>query len=135
MYSFKESDLPSLGERRLAILAGMLDSILDIGNPNYRGQIKMAAYLIADIEVTNPEGFKKYQEAVPATIAKHGGKYLVRGGDVEPKEGDWAPTRMVVLEFPNMATLKKWYNSDDYQKIIADCTDNSKGNMVFVEGY
>ena len=69
----------------------------------------MAAYLIADIEVTNPEGFKKYQEAVPATIAKHGGKYLVRGGEVEPKEGDWTPTRMVVLEFPNMATLKKWY--------------------------
>ena len=57
---------------RLAISAGMLDSILDIGNPNYRGQMKMAAYLIADIEVTNPEGFKKYQEVVPATIAKHG---------------------------------------------------------------
>ena len=45
----------------------MLDSIPDIGNPNYRGQIKMAAYLIADIEVTNPEGFKKYQEAVPVS--------------------------------------------------------------------
>ena len=113
----------------------MLDSIPDIGNPNYRGQIKMAAYLIADIEVTNLEGFKKYQEAVPATIAKHGGKYLVRGGDVEPKEGNWAPKRMVVLEFPNMTTLKKWYNSDDYQNIITDRTDNSKGNMVFVEGY
>ena len=95
----------------------------------------MAAYLIADIEVTNPEGFKKYQEAVPATIAKHGGKYLVRGGEVEPMEGDWTPTRMVVLEFPNMATLKKWYNSDEYQNIIADRTDNSNGNMVFVEGY
>ena len=95
----------------------------------------MAAYLIADIEVTNPEGFQKYQEAVPATIAKHGGKYLVRGGEVEPMEGDWTPTRMVVLEFPNMTTLKKWYNSDDYQNIIADRTDNSNGNMVFVEGY
>ena len=95
----------------------------------------MAAYLIADIEVTNPEGFKKYQEAVPATIAKHGGKYLVRGGEVEPMEGDWTPTRMVVLEFPNMTTLKKGYNSDDYQNIIADRTDNSNGNMVFVEGY
>ena len=89
----------------------------------------MAAYLIADIEVTNPEGFKKYQEAVPATIAKHGGKYLVRGGEVEPMEGDWTPTRMVVLEFPNMTTLKKWYNSDDYQNIIADRTDNSNGNI------
>ena len=60
---------------------------------------------------------------------------MVRGGEVEPMEGDWTPTRMVVLEFPNMTTLKKWYNSDDYQNIIADRTDNSNGNMVFVEGY
>ena len=95
----------------------------------------MPAYLIADIEVTNPEGFKKYQEAVPATIEKHGGKYMVRGGDVEPMEGEWAPKRMVVLEFPNRTTLKKWYNSADYQNIIKDRTDNSLGNMVFVEGY
>ena len=109
--------------------------MLNVGKPNPPGAENMAAYLIADIEVTNPEGFKKYQEAVPATIAKHGGKYLVRGGEVEPMEGDWTPTRMVVLEFPNMTTLKKWYNSDDYQNIIADRTDNSNGNMVFVEGY
>ncbi|MEL0021864.1 MAG: DUF1330 domain-containing protein [Rickettsiales bacterium] len=95
----------------------------------------MPAYLIADIEVTNPEGFKKYQMAVPATIEKHGGKYLVRGGEAETVEGEWAPKRMVVLEFPNMTTLKKWYNSTDYQNIIASRTENSKGNMIFVEGY
>ena len=95
----------------------------------------MPAYLIANIDVTDSEGFKKYQEAVPATIEKHGGKYMVRGGEVEPMEGDWKPKRMVVLEFPNMTTLKKWYNSDDYQNIIKDRTDNSIGNMVFVEGY
>ena len=95
----------------------------------------MPAYLIADIEVTNPEGFKKYQEVVPATIEKYGGKYKVRGGDLEPVEGEWAPKRMVVLEFPNMTTLKKWYNSADYQNIIKDRPDNSLGNMIFVEGY
>ena len=95
----------------------------------------MPAYLIADIDVTDQEGFKKYHEAVPATIEKHGGKYMVRGGEVEPMEGDWTPKRMVVLEFPNMTTLKKWYNSDDYQNIINDRTDNSIVNMVFVEGY
>ena len=85
--------------------------------------------------MTDPERFKKYQEAVPATIEKHGGKYMVRGCEVEPIEGDWKPKRMVVLEFPNMTTLKKWYNSADYQNIIKDRTDNSIGNMVFVEGY
>lgn len=95
----------------------------------------MPAYLIGDIEITNPEGFKKYQEAVPATIEKHGGKYLVRGGEAEFKEGEWRPKRIVVLEFPNMTTLKKWYDSDDYQSIIASRTENSIGNLIFVEGY
>ena len=95
----------------------------------------MPAYLIGDIEITNPEGFKKYQEAVPATVEKHGGKYLVRGGEAEPMEGEWNPNRVVVLEFPNMTTLKTWYNSNDYQNIIKDRIDNTNGNLVFVEGY
>ena len=95
----------------------------------------MSAYLIADIQVTKPEGFKLYGEAVLATVEKFGGKYLVRGGEVLPMEGEWLPKRMVVLEFHDMSALKKWYNSNDYQKIIKDRTDNSIGNMVFVEGH
>ncbi len=94
----------------------------------------MAAYLIAEIEITDLETFKKYQADVPATIAKYGGKYLVRGGEVMPMEGGWEPKRVVVLEFPNMTTLKKWYESEDYQSIIAFRTDASEGKMVFVEG-
>ncbi|PPR61916.1 MAG: hypothetical protein CFH10_00999 [Alphaproteobacteria bacterium MarineAlpha4_Bin2] len=121
-------------EHGLAILGEMLDFIFGISKLKEL-EVDMPAYLIADIEVTNPEGFKKYQEAVPATVEKHGGRYMVRGGDVEPMEGNWKPKRMVVLEFPNMTTLKKWYKSDDYQNIIADRTDNSIGNMVFVDGY
>ncbi len=95
----------------------------------------MAAYLIVDITITDPEGFKEYQQAVPAIVEKHGGRYIVRGGDPEVLEGDWNPTRVVVLEFPNMATLKAWYGSDDYQKIIALRTDNSDGNVIAVEGH
>lgn len=94
----------------------------------------MAAYLIAQVDVNDPETFKKYQEEVPATIAKYGGAYVVRGGEVTPMEGDWTPHRVVVLEFPNMTTLKKWYNSDDYQSIIGFRTDASDGKMIFVEG-
>lgn len=94
----------------------------------------MAAYLIAEIELTDLDKFKKYQAEVPATIEKYGGKYLVRGGEATPVEGGWEPKRLVVLEFPNMATLKKWYNSDDYQSIIALRTDASNGRAVFVEG-
>ena len=94
----------------------------------------MAAYLIADLTITDPETFKRYQQAVPATVEKHGGRYLVRGGEHETLEGDWRPDRLVVLEFPNMTTLKKWYNSEDYRKIIGLRTAASTGTVVVVEG-
>ena len=71
----------------------------------------MAAYVIADVNVTNPELFKKYSEQVPATVEQYGGKYLIRGGEVEKAEGDWGPTRVVVIEFENMSMLQKWYSS------------------------
>ena len=71
----------------------------------------MAAYVIADVNVTNPELFKKYSEQVPATVEQYGGKYLIRGGEVEKAEGDWGPTRVVVIEFKNMSMLQKWYLS------------------------
>lgn len=94
----------------------------------------MAAYLIAQISIHDMETFKKYQKEVPATIEKYGGKYMVRGGEVTPMEGDWKPDRMVMLEFPNMTTLKKWYDSKDYQSIIGFRTAAADGKMVFVEG-
>jgi uncharacterized protein (DUF1330 family) len=98
------------------------------------GGTTMAAYLIAQIRIHDLDTFKKYQAEVPATIERHGGKYLVRGGDVTPQEGNWTPDRMVVLEFPNMATLKKWYDSEDYQAIIKYRTNAADGDMIFVEG-
>ena len=94
----------------------------------------MAAYLIAQLDVTDPETFEKYRAEVPGTIAKYGGKYLVRGGEVTSVEGGWAPKRLVLLEFPNMTTLKKWYESDDYQSIIALRTDAADCQVIFVEG-
>jgi uncharacterized protein (DUF1330 family) len=95
----------------------------------------MAAYIIVQVEVHDPETFKKYADAVPATIKQYGGRYCVRGGKVESKEGDWNPKRMVVLEFPDMATAHKWYDSSEYQAIIGDRLKASDGKMVFVEGY
>lgn len=94
----------------------------------------MAAYVIADIEVTDPAGFTEYQQKVPATIAAYGGRYLVRGGAVEVAEGSWSPRRCVVLEFADMAQLKKWYGSPEYQPLIAIRTRTTKSNLVFVAG-
>lgn len=60
----------------------------------------MAAYVIVDIEVTNPEAYEDYRSQVPPLVAKYGGKYLSRGGEMEMLEGDWATKRLVVLNFP-----------------------------------
>lgn len=93
----------------------------------------MAVYMIAEIKVNDPDGFEGYRDAVPATIAQYGGTYLVRGGAVAPLEGDWAP-RIVVLEFPDLETAQRWYNSPEYSAIKGGRTSASDGRMVLVEG-
>ncbi len=94
----------------------------------------MAAYVIADIEVTDSAGFAEYQQKVPATIAAYGGRYLVRGGATEVVEGVWSPKRCVVLEFPSMAQLKTWYVSPEYQPLIAIRKRTTQSNLVISEG-
>jgi uncharacterized protein (DUF1330 family) len=94
----------------------------------------MAAYVIAQVDIHDPETFKDYSSAVPATIKQYGGKYHVRGGAVTPKEGSWNPKRVIVLEFPDMATAHRWYDSPEYQKIIGTRLKSSGGHLIFVEG-
>jgi len=94
----------------------------------------MAAYLIVDLDVKNPAGYDDYRREVPATVAKYGGRFVVRGGAMEVLEGDWNPKRVVVLEFPSMDALKRWYHSDDYKPLIALRQKHSTGNLIAVEG-
>ncbi|MEQ1776009.1 MAG: DUF1330 domain-containing protein [Burkholderiales bacterium] len=94
----------------------------------------MAAYLIADIEVTDRAGFAEYQQRVPATIAAYGGRYLVRGGVTEVIEGHCNPNRCVVLEFPDMARLKAWWASPEYKPLIAIRQRTAKSNLFVTEG-
>ena len=94
----------------------------------------MAAYLIADIEVTNSAGYDEYRRQVPATVEKYGGRFVVRGGASEILEGDWGPKRVVVLEFPSMDALKRWYNSAEYKPLIALRQKNASGNVIAVQG-
>ncbi len=94
----------------------------------------MAAYLIVDVEVTNPAGYDEYRRQVPATLAKYGGRFVVRGGASETLEGDWAPKRVVVVEFPSMEALKRWYGSAEYKPLIALRQKHSTGDVITVEG-
>jgi uncharacterized protein (DUF1330 family) len=94
----------------------------------------MPAYVIAEVEVTDPAGFEEYRKGVPATIAAYGGRYVARGGTLESLEGGWTPKRLVILEFPSMAQAKAWYGSDDYRDLMALRQRTSKSRVVLGEG-
>ena len=94
----------------------------------------MPAYLIADYEATNPAAMEPYRTAVPATIAQYGGRYVTRGGAAELIEGGPEPKRVVILEFADMAAVKRWYDSPEYQKILPTRLANSTGRAFIVEG-
>jgi uncharacterized protein (DUF1330 family) len=76
----------------------------------------MPAYVIAETDVTDPERYEQYKAASPAAIAAGGGRFLVRGGELVVLEGDWRPTRLVLLEFEDLAAAKRWYESEAYQQ-------------------
>jgi uncharacterized protein (DUF1330 family) len=94
----------------------------------------MAAYLLVNIEITDPAGFEEYRKAVSATIAAYGGRYLTRGGAMEVPEGEWMPKRPVILEFADLARLKAWYESPEYRPLIELWQRTSKGDLVVLDG-
>ena len=94
----------------------------------------MAGYLIANYNITNPEGYEKYIAAVVPTIAAHGGEILVAGPGSEGIEGEPGSVT-VVLKFPSKEALRAWYDSTEYQDIIHLRTDNSAGILVFADGF
>jgi uncharacterized protein (DUF1330 family) len=94
----------------------------------------MAAYFIVDIEIKDADGMQEYRDAVPATIQKYGGRYLVRAGKWEALEGSWRPKRVVVLEFPSVEQAKRWYDSEEYRRLKTQRQAASSSNVVLVEG-
>ena len=94
----------------------------------------MPAYIIIEIEVTDPVGFEEYKERAAATVEQYGGKYIVRGGACETLEGDWKPKRIVVLEFDNMERAKAWLNSPEYIEPRKQRHRTAKTRMILTEG-
>ena len=74
----------------------------------------MAAYVIANIHVTDAERYEAYKVQAAASIAEHGGRYLARGGKHEVLEGHWSPHRLVILEFDTYEAAIAWYESQEY---------------------
>ena len=94
----------------------------------------MSAYVIAEIEVTDPAGYEEYRKQVLAVVTKYGGKFIVRGGKIDAREGGWNPKRIVLVEFPSLAQAQKWYDSEEYRPLIKLRQKASKGRLIIVEG-
>ncbi len=94
----------------------------------------MAAYLIADVDISDAAVFEEYRREVPATEQRYGGRYLGRGGATKVLEGDWEPHRLVILEFPDMKSLLDWYNSPEYSRLKAIRERCAKTRIIALEG-
>jgi uncharacterized protein (DUF1330 family) len=93
----------------------------------------VSAYVVVEVAVENPEGYAEYSPLATESVARHGGRFLVRGGKAEVWEGEWSD-RIVVLEFESLDAARAWYFSDDYQAALPIRQRNSRARMIAVEG-
>ena len=94
----------------------------------------MAAIVIADIALHDARRYRAYVDHVPALVAKHGGRYRVRGGECEVLEGTWSPSRLILLEFPDREAALAFYNDPAYEPYRRLRQSVSDGNVILVEG-
>jgi uncharacterized protein (DUF1330 family) len=94
----------------------------------------MTAYAIADVTVLDQPLAIKYRELSQGSIAKYGGRYIVRGGKVTTLEGDWSPTIFVIVEFPTMERMREWYASPEYGEALKVSRGALERDLIFVEG-
>ena len=94
----------------------------------------MPAYVIVETDIHDPEQYEQYKAASPAAVAGGGGRFVARGGELAVFEGDWSPSRLVILEFPDLETAKAWYASENYQEAKKLRDGAARLNMVAVEG-
>lgn len=94
----------------------------------------MTAYAIADVRILDRSLVSKYRELSQASIAKHGGRYIVRGGPAQTVEGTWSPEIFVIVEFPTMERLREWYGSPEYAEAMKVRSAAMNRELIFVEG-
>jgi uncharacterized protein (DUF1330 family) len=94
----------------------------------------MSAYLVAEVDVADPAAYEKYKKITPGAVAAYGGRFLVRGGTVDSKEGGWKPARLIVIEFPSMEQARTFYDSPEYAPALAIRLKVAKTRLVLAEG-
>ena len=94
----------------------------------------MPAFVIANITIVDPLRYEDYRRMVPATLVPFGGRFVVFGGQTEVLEGDWRPSRLVLLEFPSIERARAWWNSPEYAEARALRQATSTGTLIILEG-
>ncbi len=95
----------------------------------------MPAYVIVNVDVKDPARYEDYKKMVPPTLTPYGGRFLVRGGAVQPREGTWRPKRFVILEFPSVERANAWYDSPEYAPAKALRQATSTADLIIAEGF
>jgi uncharacterized protein (DUF1330 family) len=101
---------------------------------NAKGE-QVKGYLVGNIVVRDHAVFESYGQKVAPVIAAFGGRYIIRGGAIAPVERDLPIARLVIVEFPSMADLRRFYDSPEYAPLLQMRIDSTTSNIVFVEGY
>ncbi len=94
----------------------------------------MPAFVIVEIEVRDPEAYENYKSLAPVSIEAYGGRFIARGGATESLEGDWAPERIVVLEFPSLKRARQWWASPEYSDAKAIRMRAAQTRMIATDG-
>ena len=92
------------------------------------------AYVVVDVDVRDPKTYERYKAIAAPAVAAYGGRYIVRGGATQTLEGSWAPSRLVILEFPTADAGRAWWNSPEYQPAKALRQTCAGTDMLLVEG-
>lgn len=95
----------------------------------------MPVYMVIEIEVHDPQTYAEYMDRVPETVAKYGGRYVVRGGQVIPLTGDWTPQRIIIVEFPTFEQMWTWNSSPEYQELAPLRIRSTTTRAIALEGY
>ena len=94
----------------------------------------MATYVITDVEITDPGMFAEFRERLDPTVAAYGGTFVVRDEDIMVVQGDWNPSRIAMIEFPNLDAANSWVNSSEFGAIRKILDKSSNTNIVIADG-
>lgn len=95
----------------------------------------MSAYVIIDSKSVNPdEAMDEYRQKAGATLKAHNGKMIAASTEIDAREGDWTPERMLIIEFPSIDAARAWYDSPEYQEVLPIRLRANQDKLVIVEG-